>query len=97
MMKRGVALTEKHADYTVIRSERRTLALTLDRDGRPLVRAPRRVRAEVIAAFVESHRAWLARAMVRFEKRHSVTELTDEEVRILRRKAEQLLPSSFCR
>lgn len=92
MMKKGVALTEKHAGYTVIRSGRRTLALTLDRDGRPLVRAPLRVRADVIAAFVESHRAWLARAVERFEWRRSVTELTDEEIRTLREKAERLLP-----
>ena len=47
------------AEYTVIRSRRRTMALEVTRQGTALVRAPLRASDGDIARFVDSHRAWL--------------------------------------
>ena len=47
------------ADYTVIRSRRRTIALEITRQGTALVRAPLHAADADIARFVDSHRAWL--------------------------------------
>lgn len=47
-------------DYTLIRSDRKTLALEIDRTGALLVRAPRRMSAAAIDRFVESRSGWIA-------------------------------------
>ena len=44
------------ADYTVIRSRRRTIALEITRQGTALVRAPLHAADADIARFVDSHR-----------------------------------------
>lgn len=46
-------------DYEIVRSSRRTLALTVDRDGRVIVRAPLKLSRERIDAFVRSKSDWL--------------------------------------
>lgn len=50
-------------EYRIIRSKRKTLCLTLDGDGVPIVRAPYTVSAETIEIFVKKHRLWLARRL----------------------------------
>lgn len=47
------------ADYTVLRSRRRTMALEVTRTGTALVRAPLCTSDADIARFVDSHRQWL--------------------------------------
>ena len=44
--------------YEILRSSRRTLALEI-RDGRLLVRAPRRATQAEIEALLEKHGAWI--------------------------------------
>ena len=51
----------KHPDYTLIRSDRRTLSLSVDGEGNVVVRAPRSAGGAEIEAFVERHRRWIAR------------------------------------
>ena len=46
-------------NYELIRSDRRTVALEVTRDGRVVVRAPKRMDIRRIDAFVEKHRDWL--------------------------------------
>ena len=47
------------SDYTLIRSDRKTLALEIDRTGALIVRAPRRMSTAAIDRFVESRRQWI--------------------------------------
>lgn len=47
-------------DYTLIRSDRKTLALEIDRTGALIVRAPRRLSRAAVDRFVESRSAWIA-------------------------------------
>jgi len=47
-------------EYTLIRSERRSLSLSIEPDGTVLVRAPRRLAKAEIDRFVQSHESWIA-------------------------------------
>lgn len=50
-------------DYEIIRSKRKTLSLQITRDARLVVRAPMRISKAQIAAFAESHAAWIEKHM----------------------------------
>ncbi len=77
-------------DYSVIRSDRRTAAIEVAADGRVTVRAPRGMREERIAAFVEAHGDWIARARTRQANRAAAqADLSEAE---LRTRAECILP-----
>lgn len=47
-----------HVDQFV-RTNRKTVALVVTRDGKLIVRAPLRMSAKTIEAFIEQHRAWI--------------------------------------
>ena len=53
-------------NYTVIRSNRRTVGLRLDKDGQLVVRAPYFTSEAEIRRIVEKESAWLAREHERF-------------------------------
>lgn len=81
-------------DYTLIRSRRRTLSMELKRDGTLVVRAPLRLSAERIEAFVAAHEDWLARARARQAERLAAhPEPTEAEREVLLAKAETELPA----
>lgn len=78
--------------YELIRSDRRTLAVEITRDGRVLVRAPRRLSQAAIDGFLSRHEAWIARQL---EKRLSAPpppEPTAEEIAALKDRARAALP-----
>lgn len=78
--------------YELIRSDRRTLAVEITRDGRVLVRAPRRLSQAAIDGFLSRHEAWIARQL---EKRLSAPpppEPTAEEIAALKDRARAVLP-----
>lgn len=80
--------------YQLIRSNRRTLALEVTREGGVLVRAPRRLPRAQIDAFVAAHEAWIRRALAR-RAAHAAAhpEPTAQEVEALRRRALDELPA----
>ena len=47
--------------HKIIRSNRKTLAISLDRFGRIIVRAPKKVSEERIFAFIKEKESWLVR------------------------------------
>ena len=47
--------------YKVIRSRRKSIALTLSAQGEIVVRAPEFLSGEEIGAFVSRHEAWISR------------------------------------
>lgn len=53
--------------YAIIRSRRKTLALTVDRQGRVTVRAPARASDAAIAAFVQSKAGWLEKTLAKVQ------------------------------
>ena len=47
-------------EYRLIRSDRRTLSISVDREGALVVRAPKRMSRREIEAFLEQKRNWIA-------------------------------------
>ena len=80
-------------DYTLVRSRRRTLSMELKRDGTVVVRAPLRLSAEKINAFVAAHEDWLVHARLRQAERLAAhPEPTAEERAALIERAKTELP-----
>ncbi len=49
--------------YDIIRSDRKTLSLEVRKDGKLLVRAPKRMKDKEIARFVEQKSAWIGKCL----------------------------------
>ena len=80
-------------DYELIRSNRRTLAIQITRDGRVVVRAPRRAPLAYIEAFVTSRQSWITEHLQKQRARAAAhPEPTPEEMDALRRRAKAELP-----
>ena len=81
--------------YEIIRSGRRTLALEI-RDGRLLVRAPRRAKQAEIDALLERHRGWIETHLQKAERQRAAAErlepLTPEALQALKELARQRIP-----
>ncbi len=52
--------------FTLVRSDRRTLGITVTAEGEVIVRAPRRVAQARVLAFVDTRGDWIAKARARF-------------------------------
>lgn len=80
-------------NYELIRSDRRTVALEVTRDGRVLIRAPRRMPQQDIDRFFDSHRDWLQRQLSRQQAWQTAhPEPTEEEMQHLQDLAAAILP-----
>ena len=80
-------------NYELIRSNRRTVALEVTREGRVIVRAPKSMARKDIDAFVEKHRQWLDQHLAKqqlWQQTHP--EPTPEEQAAYIAKAKDLLP-----
>ena len=82
-------------EYSIIRSERRTLSLQI-RNGKLLVRAPHGVSLAVIERFVQSHREWIEKQLIKAEQRRqgfdTLPPLTKEEIEQLAAQAVRTIP-----
>jgi signal transduction histidine kinase len=73
--------------YTLVRSDRKTLAIEVTREAQILVRAPLRCPQRQIDAFVESRKAWSESAIARQQQRLAQhPPLTEAETEALRQK-----------
>lgn len=78
-------------EYEIIRSNRKTLALQLGRDGRVVVRAPRRVSTERIRTFVESHWDWVEKKQRELQQKSALPECSSQEEAVYRQQAAKVL------
>lgn len=81
------------AQYRVIRSRRRTIALEITRQGEVVVRAPLSAASGEIERFVERHRLWLEKHLAAkrdYLARHP--EPDDAQCALWRQQAKALLP-----
>ena len=82
-------------EYTIIRSDRKTLALQI-RNGELIVRAPRKAKQAEIDAMIEQHRAWiekhLQKAAQRKQTAESAGKLTAEDLQELAEQAMKVIP-----
>ena len=83
-------------EYTVIRSDRRSVALVVDTDANLIVRAPYRMTERAIAEFVASKQNWIEKHLEkmrqRSEKRAAAPAFTEEEREDLIRTALRIIP-----
>ncbi len=84
----------KLPDYTLIRSDRKTLGIEVRADGTLVARAPKRMPKREIEAFLSTKEVWIkhARETVRTRAESPFRQpITEEEAVLLRRKADSLL------
>ena len=82
-------------EYTLIRSDRRSLSLSIEPDGTVLVRSPRQLPQAEIDRFVASHERWIRIHRQQMQRRADFDKarFTDaEQIRHLIREAERILP-----
>ena len=72
--------------YSIIRSDRKTIAIQIQPDGNVVVRAPKRMRMEEIKRFVESKAEWIEKHLFN-RTTFNQEKLTDQEMKMLREKA----------
>ena len=81
--------------YTVIRSNRKTLALQI-KDGELIVRAPRKAKQAEIDAMIDQHRSWIEKHLQKAEQHRQAAKalepLTMEEIRTLADQALKVIP-----
>ena len=73
-------------NYSIIRSDRKTIAIQMQPDGNVVVRAPKRMRMEEIKRFVESKAEWIEKHLLN-RTTFNQEKLTDQEMKMLREKA----------
>ena len=78
-------------NYTVIHSDRKTLALQI-KNGEVIVRAPKRISYATIERFVSEHRPWVEKHLAKAEKQRSAAlpALSSEELRSLTEEARRV-------
>lgn len=82
-------------EYTIIKSNRRTLSLEL-KEGRLIVRSPRRATDEEISAFVVKHKRWIENNILKIQKRKeligNIEPLSQSDMQALADKAASVIP-----
>ena len=80
-------------EFILKRSRRKTLALEINRNCEIIVRAPQKLSKKKIDEFVSSHGDWIEKSLKKVSERAAKTrELSDEEIKALRKKAKEYLP-----
>ena len=64
-------ITQKKEEYILIRSDRKSLSLSIEANGRIKIRAPKSVRISEIERFIMQHAAWIERRRKELEKAKS--------------------------
>lgn len=76
-------------DYELILSDRRTVSLSI-KEGKLVVRAPKRSNRKTIEAIIEKHKAWIERKILEYERKKSLfPEPSEREIRELKKQAKE--------
>ncbi len=78
-------------EYELIRSRKRSLSLTVDQDGKVIVRVPNRTPKYVVDDFVRRHEDWIAKKKKEAEASPKY-QISDSQKEELRAKAKAYLP-----
>ena len=78
--------------YRLVRSDRKTICLEIDRDGEVIVRAPKRMSVQQIERFVADKSAWLQKHLAMRAAQPKERALTSEEIDLLTARANEVLP-----
>lgn len=80
-------------EYKIIRSNRKTLALEVGRDGELIVRSPMRTKERFIRDFVFKNEEWAIKHLKKREElnKNKKPELSESEIKELKSKAKEIL------
>ncbi|MBQ6922715.1 MAG: M48 family metallopeptidase [Clostridia bacterium] len=78
-------------EYSVIRSDRRTLAVQITGGGEVVVRAPWRCSEKRIENFLREKSAWIEKHVKKIRERKTLPPITTEELKMLKEKTENHL------
>ncbi len=78
--------------YRVVRSDRKTMSLEINRNGEVIVRAPKRMSARQIEQFVADKSTWLQKHLAKRAAQPKERVLTCEELSCLTAQANEILP-----
>ncbi len=80
-------------EYTVIRSDRKTLSLQVDAECKITVRAPLWCSQNDIDKFLNNKKDWLTKTIIRQrEKKKNEKMYTDDNIKLLRQNAKTIIP-----
>lgn len=80
-------------DYTLIRSERKSVSIQVDSDCNITVRAPLRLSQKEIDKILLEKKSWLEKTIIsQREKRKVIKEYSDDDIKLLRKKAKEIIP-----
>lgn len=77
-------------EYRLIRADRKTIAMQI-KDGKVIVRAPKRLSKKAIDAFVLSHKDWIAKHLAKAKAEQEKPALTEQQIKDLKEKAKAVL------
>ncbi len=82
-------------NYSITRSNRKTLAIQIQNDGTVLIRAPFRASDDAVRKFIESHREWITRhvAIMRERSENREPAFTGSEIQSMAKETAAFLPS----
>ncbi len=66
------------SNYTIIRSQRRTIALHITSDGKLLVKAPIRIHDRQVQKFLEEHAEWIEKKLALVRKRKTLNPVREK-------------------
>lgn len=80
-------------DYTLIRSNRKTVSIQVDVNCNITVRAPLRISQKEIDRILFDKKEWLEKTIIsQREKKREIKEYSKEEIELLRKKAKEIIP-----
>lgn len=79
-------------DYTVVRSDRKTLAVEVKRDCSVVVRSPKFLSERKITDFLLEHKEWVLKTVEKQRLRQNTEIFSDEKVNELKKLAKEVLP-----
>ncbi len=80
-------------DYTLIRSERKSVSIQVDSDCNITVRAPLRLSQKEIDKILLEKKSWLEKTIIsQREKRKVIKEYSEDDIKLLRKKAKEIIP-----
>ena len=80
-------------DYTLVRSKRKSVAIQVDSDCNITVRAPLRISQKEIDKILLEKKSWLEKTIIsQREKKKNIKEYSDDDIKLLRQKAKEILP-----
>ena len=81
-------------DYKLIRSKRKSVAIQVDENCNITVRAPLRISQKEIDKILFEKKGWLEKTIIsQRDKKKNINEYSDEDIKLLRKKAKEILPA----